>query len=82
MTVTNSVFTKTQNGVRVKAWARPYGSYARNLVFRNLIMRNVGNPIIIDQKYCPDNSCPHEVQLPSAFKSFVSSIVTTVELTD
>ncbi|XP_057777791.1 polygalacturonase-like [Salvia miltiorrhiza] len=60
VTVTNSVFTKTQNGVRVKSWARPHGSYARNLVFRNLIMRNVGNPIIIDQKYCPDNSCPHE----------------------
>ncbi|KAH6778318.1 Pectin lyase-like superfamily protein [Perilla frutescens var. frutescens] len=60
VTVTNSVFTKTQNGVRVKSWARPGGSYARNLVFRNLIMRNVANPIIIDQKYCPSNSCPHE----------------------
>ncbi|KAI3459862.1 hypothetical protein Pfo_016525 [Paulownia fortunei] len=60
VTVTNSVFTKTQNGVRVKSWARPSAGYAKNLVFRNLIMRNVANPIIIDQKYCPDNSCPHQ----------------------
>ncbi|XP_009605359.1 polygalacturonase-like [Nicotiana tabacum] len=60
ITVTNSVFTKTQNGVRVKSWARPSGTYAKNLMFRNLIMRNVGYPIIIDQNYCPDNSCPHQ----------------------
>ncbi|PIN25962.1 Polygalacturonase [Handroanthus impetiginosus] len=60
VTVTNSVFTKTQNGVRVKSWARPGGGYAKNLVFRNLFMRNVGNPIIIDQEYCPDNQCPHQ----------------------
>lgn len=62
MTVTNSVFTKTQNGVRLKSWARPSGGYARNIVFRNLVMRNVGNPIIIDQKYCPNNICPRQVQ--------------------
>lgn len=61
VTVTNSVFTKTQNGVRVKSWARPSGGYAMNLVFQNLKMRNVGNPIIIDQQYCPDGSCPHQV---------------------
>ncbi|CAA3033714.1 polygalacturonase-like [Olea europaea subsp. europaea] len=60
VTVTNSVFTKTQNGVRLKSWAKPSGGYARNIVFRNLIMRNVGNPIIIDQKYCPNNICPHQ----------------------
>lgn len=61
VTVTDSVFTKTQNGVRLKSWARPGGSYARNLLFKNLIMRNVAYPIIIDQKYCPDNRCPHQV---------------------
>ncbi|XP_022878736.1 polygalacturonase-like [Olea europaea var. sylvestris] len=60
VTVTNSVFTKTQNGVRLKSWARPSGGYARNIVFRNLVMRNVGNPIIIDQKYCPNNICPRQ----------------------
>nr|GMC87354.1 polygalacturonase-like [Ipomoea batatas] len=60
VTVTNSVFTRTQNGVRVKSWARPSGGYARNLIFKNLIMRNVGYPIIIDQRYCPDGSCPNQ----------------------
>ncbi|CAI9762932.1 unnamed protein product [Fraxinus pennsylvanica] len=61
VTLTNSVFTKTQNGVRLKSWARPSGGYARNIVFENLIMRNVGNPIIIDQNYCPNNMCPHQL---------------------
>ncbi|KAG9141285.1 hypothetical protein Leryth_001753 [Lithospermum erythrorhizon] len=60
VTVTSSVFTKTQNGVRVKSWAKPSTGYAKNLNFRNLIMKSVGYPIIIDQKYCPDNRCPHQ----------------------
>ncbi|GER34188.1 pectin lyase-like superfamily protein [Striga asiatica] len=60
VTVTNSVFTKTQNGVRVKSWARRSVGYARNLVFSNLVMRNVANPIIIDQMYCPTGACPHQ----------------------
>lgn len=61
MTVTESVFTKTENGVRVKSWARPSGGYAKNLVFKNLVMRNVDNPVLIDQRYCPDNNCPRQV---------------------
>ncbi|XP_059274696.1 polygalacturonase-like [Lycium ferocissimum] len=60
VTVVNSVFTKTQNGVRIKSWARPSDGFAKNLNFRNLVMRNVGYPIIIDQNYCPDNSCPRQ----------------------
>ncbi|XP_059292520.1 polygalacturonase-like [Lycium ferocissimum] len=60
VTVANSVFTKTQNGVRIKSWARPSGGFAKNLMFRNLVMRNVGNPIIIDQNYCPHNICPRQ----------------------
>ncbi|KAL6573426.1 hypothetical protein OROHE_001885 [Orobanche hederae] len=60
VTVTKAVFTKTQNGVRVKSWARRSIGYARNLVFSNIVMRNVANPIIVDQKYCPSGSCPHQ----------------------
>ncbi|OIT40656.1 PREDICTED: polygalacturonase-like [Nicotiana attenuata] len=60
ITVANSVFTKTQNGVRIKSWARPSDGYAKNLMFRNLVMRNVGFPILIDQNYCPEDSCPHQ----------------------
>lgn len=62
VTVTNSVFTKTQNGVRIKTWARASNSFVTNISFRNLIMKNVGNPIMIDQKYCPSNQgCPRQV---------------------
>ncbi|WMV59369.1 hypothetical protein MTR67_052754 [Solanum verrucosum] len=60
ITVANSVFTKTQNGVRIKSWARPSGGFAKNLMFKNLVMRNVGNPIFIDQNYCPHNVCPRQ----------------------
>ncbi|KAL5583573.1 hypothetical protein UlMin_016015 [Ulmus minor] len=61
VTVTSSTFTKTQNGVRIKSWARPSNGYASDIMFRNLIMKNVQNPIIIDQKYCPGKQgCPHQ----------------------
>ncbi|MCD7454257.1 hypothetical protein HAX54_024140 [Datura stramonium] len=59
ITVANSVFTKTQNGVRVKSWARPSDGYARTLMFRNLVMKILA---ILSWliKLCPDNSCPHQ----------------------
>ncbi|KAF2605553.1 hypothetical protein F2Q70_00024563 [Brassica cretica] len=61
VTVTNSVFTKTRNGVRIKSWARPSTGFVRNVEFRNLVMRNVGNPLIIDQNYCPSGKgCPNQ----------------------
>ncbi|CAL5417151.1 unnamed protein product [Camellia sinensis] len=58
VTVTGVVFTGTQNGVRIKTWARPSNGFARDIEFRNVRMKNVGNPIIIDQEYCPNNQCP------------------------
>ncbi|KAG4949701.1 hypothetical protein JHK86_042940 [Glycine max] len=61
VTVTDSIFEGTQNGVRIKSWAQPSNGYASNIVFRNLTMKNANNPIIIDQNYCPgDKSCPHQ----------------------
>ncbi|CAL9213845.1 unnamed protein product [Arabidopsis halleri] len=61
VTVSSSVFTGSQNGVRIKSWARPSTGFVRNVFFQNLIMRNVQNPIIIDQNYCPSNQgCPNE----------------------
>ncbi|KAJ6958913.1 polygalacturonase-like [Populus alba x Populus x berolinensis] len=59
ITLTNSIFSGSDNGVRIKSWARPSNGFVRNVVFQNLIMKNVKNPIIIDQNYCPDNQgCP------------------------
>ncbi|XP_034889428.1 polygalacturonase [Populus alba] len=57
--VTSVVFMGTQNGVRIKSWGRPSTGYARNVVFENIIMKYVYNPIIIDQNYCPSaRGCP------------------------
>jgi polygalacturonase len=52
VTVNGASFTGTQNGVRIKTWQGGKG-FARGLTFENIRMSNVGNPIIIDQYYCP-----------------------------
>ena len=59
--VNNSIFTGTENGVRIKTWAKPFNGYARDIKFENLQMQNVSNPIIIDQEYCPEKNCPNGV---------------------
>ncbi|XP_058094038.1 polygalacturonase-like [Magnolia sinica] len=59
VTVKNAVFEGTQNGLRIKSWARPSYGFVRGVVFQDAIMKNVQNPIIIDQNYCPHNQgCP------------------------
>ncbi|KAH9606132.1 hypothetical protein KSS87_007274 [Heliosperma pusillum] len=59
VTATGVVFKGTQNGVRIKSWGRPSHGYVRNVLFRNITMVDVQNPIIIDQNYCPNNlNCP------------------------
>ncbi|KAF5942254.1 hypothetical protein HYC85_019896 [Camellia sinensis] len=61
ITLTKSIFTGSDNGVRIKSWARPSKAFVRDISFRNILMRNVQNPIIIDQNYCPNNQgCPSQ----------------------
>ncbi|XP_057793874.1 polygalacturonase-like [Salvia miltiorrhiza] len=62
VTVKSCMFTGTQNGVRVKTWARPSHGFVRNIHYQHLTMLNAENPIIIDQNYCPHdgNSCPNQ----------------------
>ncbi|XP_064957905.1 exopolygalacturonase-like [Musa acuminata AAA Group] len=56
--VKDSKLIGTMNGVRVKTWANsPVKTSAINMTFENLVMRNVGNPIVIDQTYCPYDKC-------------------------
>ncbi|KAM3744093.1 hypothetical protein ACB098_06G026100 [Castanea mollissima] len=57
LTVTNCTLIGTQNGLRVKTWAKPYAGNVFNLTFEDIIMENVNNPIIIDQQYCPSRKC-------------------------
>ncbi|ONK59720.1 uncharacterized protein A4U43_C08F9690 [Asparagus officinalis] len=50
----------TQNGVRIKTWQGGQG-YARRIIFQNIYVRNVHNPIIIDQNYCDSTEpCPEK----------------------
>ncbi|KAJ4839643.1 hypothetical protein Tsubulata_043252 [Turnera subulata] len=58
--VNRATLTGTTNGVRIKTWQGGSG-YAKNIMFQNVVMRNVSNPIIIDQNYCDrDSSCPEQ----------------------
>lgn len=67
ITLTNSVFSGSDNGVRIKTWARQSTGFVRNVLFQNLVMKNVQNPIIVDQNYCPTHQgCPKQVKLLTA----------------
>ncbi|GJV17533.1 putative polygalacturonase [Tanacetum coccineum] len=61
ITVTTVTFRGTQNGVRIKTWARASHGFVTGVSFQHVTMVNVKNPIIIDQRYCPDdNNCPNQ----------------------
>ncbi|KAJ8570478.1 hypothetical protein K7X08_037450 [Anisodus acutangulus] len=50
----------TTNGLRIKTWQGGSGN-ASNIVFQNVEMQRVKNPIIIDQNYCDqDNPCKEQ----------------------
>ncbi|CAN6454486.1 unnamed protein product [Victoria cruziana] len=56
VTVKNVVLTGTQNGLRIKSWARKSTGYVSTVLFDGA---SVNYPIIIDQDYCPDRiNCP------------------------
>ncbi|XP_022026582.1 polygalacturonase [Helianthus annuus] len=62
ITVTMATFRGTQNGVRIKTWARASHGFVTGALFQHVTMVNVSNPIIIEQRYCPDkNNCPNQV---------------------
>ncbi|XP_074570480.1 polygalacturonase-like [Curcuma longa] len=58
--VDGALLKGTTNGVRIKTWQGGRG-YARRIVFQNIEMQNVKNPIIIDQNYC-DSEIPCDKQ--------------------
>ncbi|KAL4561245.1 hypothetical protein LXL04_033408 [Taraxacum kok-saghyz] len=62
VTVKRVTFKGTQNGLRIKAWARPSNGFVNGVLFQNAVMTNVENPIVIDQNYCPGSkNCPRQV---------------------
>ncbi|XP_031500808.1 polygalacturonase-like [Nymphaea colorata] len=59
VTVKNVIMTGTQNGLRIKSWARKSTGFVKSVLFDGATMNNVDYPIIIDQYYCPDRiNCP------------------------
>ncbi|KAJ0972957.1 hypothetical protein J5N97_020916 [Dioscorea zingiberensis] len=61
ITVKSVVFTKTQNGVRIKTWGKPNSGFVKDVTFEHVTMQNVHNPIIVNQNYCPGNvNCPNQ----------------------
>lgn len=55
--VRNCTLTGTTNGARIKSWATTLGKTASNIIYEDIVMNNVKNPIIIDQSYCPNQEC-------------------------
>ncbi|KAK7820874.1 polygalacturonase, partial [Quercus suber] len=58
--VVGATLSNTLNGVRIKTWPASPSGIASDIHFENVIMDNVGNPILIDQNYCPNNQCSNE----------------------
>ncbi|CAN4095045.1 unnamed protein product [Withania somnifera] len=50
----------TQNGARIKTWASSESGSATTINFEDIIMKDVRNPIIIDQHYCPIPPCSRQ----------------------
>lgn len=86
VTIMNCTLTGTTNGVRIKTWPNSPGqSTASYILFEDIVMVNVENPIIIDQNYCSgdEDRCKHqtpsEVQISNVkFKNIRGSSATLV----
>ncbi|GMG99928.1 hypothetical protein Nepgr_001768 [Nepenthes gracilis] len=63
VTAKNVSFNGTQNGLRIKTWARPSNAFVQDVHFEGGVMYNVSNPIIIDQNYCPSRNCAYDQSL-------------------
>lgn len=80
VTVKSVVFNRTQNGLRIKSWGRPSKGFVRGVVFENVIMVEVNNPIIIDQNYCPRNeNCPGQVIYHMDYYIYITNAPVLIE---
>lgn len=54
--VRNCTLINTSNGARIKTWGGQSSGEATGIIYENIMMKNVKNPIIIDQNYGRKNS--------------------------
>ncbi|XP_059664501.1 polygalacturonase-like [Cornus florida] len=86
ITVKDCTFSNTTNGVRIKTWPGSPPSIAADMHFEDLTMKEVSNPIIIDQEYCDSNlKCPpkppSQVKISKvSFKNIHGSSLTDVAI--
>ncbi|XP_065859530.1 exopolygalacturonase-like [Euphorbia lathyris] len=64
--IQNCTMTGTDNGARIKTYAGSLPSVAQNITFKDIIMNNVENPILIDQFYGKKSGSPSKVQISNA----------------
>ena len=60
ITVKNCTMVGTENGIRIKTYPGSKESSASSMLFQDIVMNNVKNPIIIDQGYCPKSKCSNK----------------------
>ncbi|KAL1224140.1 Exopolygalacturonase [Cardamine amara subsp. amara] len=61
ITIKNTVFTGTTNGIRIKTWESSATEIViSNFLYENIQMIDVENPININQKYCPYPPCGNQ----------------------
>ncbi|KAB1208664.1 hypothetical protein CJ030_MR6G006525 [Morella rubra] len=83
VTVRTCTFTNTMFGVRIKTWPGSPNGVASDMFFEDLVMNNVGTPVLIDQQYCPYGKClakvPSRVKISDvSFKSIRGTSTTKV----
>ncbi|GMJ05375.1 hypothetical protein like AT1G43080 [Hibiscus trionum] len=61
VSVRNCTLRGTDNGVRIKSWESPNAAVVSNVLYQDIFMDKVQNPIIIDQTYCPYASCNQQM---------------------
>ena len=59
--VTGATLSNIDNGVRIKTCPSSHSRVASDIHFKDIVMKNAGNPIIIDQNYYPNNQCLNKV---------------------
>lgn len=70
-------FVRTSNAARLKTWQGGRGRI-RNVTFRDLDVRGVGQPLVVDQFYCPASqhpgACANETDAVAVERVAVSGI--------